>query len=1390
MNIKNFLFLFLFLFIVFNKTYSYDIEKLNYSPQGNIRYGSIGGCSFTFYFKVTDLNFDQNPISGDSISYAHQLYQNLSSKTIIYSLIPRGTGFPFGSNTAKVIDSNLNQTILEFPYTCLEPKTEDLIISLVGKIYPTEFIGNYQALIKVGGLNSTIGKAQYFFYGFTCQTYDCMLVENEEDSKSEYFKVNVTTSVSNVTQPFIISFQIGNSSTFHEIVLSNNLLPQNNDEITDYLLWPNDINNIKISGLNLGTAVTFVSNLLPFQSAYGSIINSVNFGNEKVSYLFPIYGDTSSTKYIYHLPANLYSYQGDSSLKFLSQDGSLLVNQGGIAFDFSYLSEIKLDGINNIDPTDYTSLGSTVFVGYNMSNSNYTFKTMNIVLYSYQVKTKSPFGFKSGQNSNYYYSVEILTPKSSGLDSPFLTIDKANPIEIVSETPINWTDSPIFQLIELEQLEGSLFILRIKFTSKNGFKYVISQDLDLEIDILLGGIECLVFGTIYNGTYEILIDNTFIKLDYLRTVDQTDQYLDFSTPYFYSDILPPFDISSFKPKNKIQHLKNIKFEIEEINVSNVSVANRVYFSFDKDEVPNNYPINFFTQKKSLLQNDIKYFPIVWNPTLNLFQSDFYVDANVYHGNLVYGISFGDYQIDHNSLPTQLNVISKNMDYYGPIFEKISLEFEENSFGWNFIIEDLYNGFEYGLITVRGSIDSSLYEFELRSSNDLILGDKFTGHYSIRINSSNPCKSQSYVITNVFLNDTMGRYSRFSLDEIPDEFDSFNPFINFLDEMSITSIESPECGTPEGGGDTTPPELISFTVSSGIIDVGSLNRTISFNFETRDSVSGIKYDQNPIVYILGADLKLLQCKSKLLHDSKYYCEIELPIAFGYPHGALLSIYGIVNNNGYFSGFSSFDLDSMGFQSSINISTYSIDNPIITSHKDINSNGGNLWIFGKGFNGVNSVTITYYNQNLALRSNYPIISKVYQSAILISNILPTNNSFTIKVSKSSSSILTSNIYTIKPWIALYDPTPPYLSPSSSSSSSTETINLPTNSPQQCKNNCGGSSKGICTPNGCICFTPYIGIDCSSTVIIIPQPKPNTTEPSISIDIPISGNNNNNNNNSSNELITLKSIINLVAIREITFDDSVYKTHRFEKWTLTEINEKTQQYITTIGDDINNQTIVNVTLQWFDKESNISFAQQIIKMNPSSIKYTIELSKYKFNSALNKLQLVMSAQLETNSNDDSICSANEFGDTSTGDDSNYIKIQIDEHSLYGRLLKRGIIDNRIVSISNSILDNEMNAIKTPTKSQSFIGIDIPHYSVSSIIDPDFSVLLDHSKSDGNNNICNSKSDSGLSSAQLAGIIIGSVGFATVIVVSIIYHNFRKKNQKAFMKNVNQKLKTMNEA
>ncbi|KAK5579506.1 hypothetical protein RB653_009190 [Dictyostelium firmibasis] len=184
----------------------------------------------------------------------------------------------------------------------------------------------------------------------------------------------------------------------------------------------------------------------------------------------------------------------------------------------------------------------------------------------------------------------------------------------------------------------------------------------------------------------------------------------------------------------------------------------------------------------------------------------------------------------------------------------------------------------------------------------------------------------------------------------------------------------------------------------------------------------------------------------------------------------------------------------------------------------------------------------------------------------------------------------------------------------------------------------------------------------------------------------------------------------------------------------------------------------------------------MNPSTIKYTMEITNYPFANKLNQLQLVMSASLTLNSND--ICSLNQFGNTSTGDDSNYLTIQIENHSLYGRFIKRAIIDNIVKSIDNVLLDSSLNVIDSSSLSlQSFIGITIPYYTKSIIVDPDFSVLIDgKSASDNDDSVC-TKNKSSLTTSQLAGIIIGSVGFAVVVIISSVYFVIRQRNHNKFI-------------
>ncbi|KAM9982117.1 hypothetical protein ACTFIY_004431 [Dictyostelium cf. discoideum] len=372
--------------------------------------------------------------------------------------------------------------------------------------------------------------------------------------------------------------------------------------------------------------------------------------------------------------------------------------------------------------------------------------------------------------------------------------------------------------------------------------------------------------------------------------------------------------------------------------------------------------------------------------------------------------------------------------------------------------------------------------------------------------------------------------------------------------------------------------------------------------------------------------------------------------------------------------------------------------------------------------------------------------------------------------------------------------------------------TNAPKQCTN-CGAINQGYCASQGCICHPPWMGVDCQSQYIIIPQPPKNSTSPSVEMPTFSKPNSTNNNGgtggsttstdideNENIEKNVFKSLIAIVKLSELDFQSNEVKSFTFSEWIYKELTPSKYQYNTTIKVPTTNdtgevspsssssllnesETIISVTLEWFESLTNITFANENLIMNPSSIKYTIEISKYKFSSKLNQLQLVMMAELSSNKTKD-LCSNNEFGETSSGDNSNYIKIQVDNHSLYGRFIKRAIIDSVPRAIGNVQLDETMKPLKNASSSQSYIGIVVPYFEKSIIIDPDFSVLIDSSKlkESNSNSICLIQDQliSGLTKSQIAGIIIGSIAFLCSITAMIIYSIHKSNKDKSLFSKI----------
>ncbi|KAM9955579.1 hypothetical protein ACTFIW_007509 [Dictyostelium discoideum] len=1120
--------------------------------------------------------------------------------------------------------------------------------------------------------------------------------------------------------------------------------------------------------------------------------------------------------------------------------------------------KIKEKEINNIlytgfsDSSIITISNNLIFtIGINSSTqydfSEYIYKLSNFRDFTTQLSW--PYGFEKGSNDLFKHKHSFLLTSKSFYTTSFY-------LEILSKGVSQYykyieNDSGPSTDITLNSLE-IIWLYEFKFLFRFGINSSIQFGF-IDINNKIYRQENLVLSSYVpppplteppvqtftsnlfdsendNIFYEIVIDTVFYFPNEYYVVDIFGN----NRHYYISDYLNMNPISKIEPPQilkdiDIYSVSNIEYLFNDVDITNNSISNIIYFNFSNQNVQLNRPMALVLLDRVSINNlkntDVdeqigtsKLFYSKWNSTKKMFQIEFTIPSNTQSGILPWYIAFSsetlindrsihrpgfaklsspifnsNNELDMTRLYSsflkssdQLYVKTDNFDAYGPIISNITTIVEKDYVGWILTISDSINGFSYGDITVRGEKDSSIYNFHLTPSIAIGNSNKWNSQYQLIINlNSNFCINQTYIITKVKLFDTQGNRASFSVSgSIVEPLE--NPFINFLDNPDILKVEY---NCISSLLDIDGPELLNFDV----IQIGSI---FEFYFSAIDQQSGLKSNQKPIVYLSTFQLETLQCISEIsfLNETfaNYSCSIEIPYGFGFIQGGeyIVSVYGFINNAGFYSGFSTETLYSLGFNCIFD-SIQPQPRLLITGTSSFNENSNQLWIFGGEFNiptiSFQNVSIVYSNGEKFILS----IEKSYSSSILINQIKPTSESFTVQVifyDEFNNAINESNIYKVEPIkLNFIQPKP---------------IPIPNNPIVECKGNpeCSGDKNGYCSKSvGCICYSPWVGLDCSSKVIIIPTPTLNKTEPTF--EIPILENQDDNIDD-----YLYKSLISIVSLRELDFNSNIVNYYTFNnKWNVTKINSYSNQYQTDIivSPSIlsNNQetiTTIIVTLQWFKDSMDITFANQKLNMKASSIKYTIEISNYQFKSKLNQLQLILLASFKS-SNTETICSNKDFGETTSIDNSNYMKIQIGDHSLYGRFIKRAIIDKLIKSVQNEIVnettlnnyEKQLITERSASSDYSFIGITIPYYREKIILDPDFSILLDSSKvsKSDQGSICNGGEDpsikSGLSNGQIAGIIIGAIGFATVIVVSVIYHFWKNKRDSKFNSQMQNKLK-----
>ncbi|KYQ92430.1 EGF-like domain-containing protein [Tieghemostelium lacteum] len=867
-------------------------------------------------------------------------------------------------------------------------------------------------------------------------------------------------------------------------------------------------------------------------------------------------------------------------------------------------------------------------------------------------------------------------------------------------------------------------------------------------------------GYILSGKFEAIIESNGLPLTSLDVVgfDNAGNAGDWS---FYPNLQKPFTrfpctlpSSTFVPRN---FFDKFFFTFNQINLTSPS-SNTLYVNFTKPMDTNaKVYLTFDLQRNTMI-------PGFYYHEIKMWAIDFEVPMNPTGDKIFYTFTYPDISLTSEALlkvvgpSSQLVVNLITGDEEPPLMTSITEFSNGTHLGYEFTITDTINGLLKGEVKLQSDNDAQPYTFTF----DPITMDKpihsATYRALVPLSDFPACQtSPGYILmTYIRLEDRGGNVG------------VFNKGIS-TDDLGITTINP---FYPQGAAMPEPLPFSCTTISDNvsplityfqdpnynIVDVGGINRKFVYNFQGDDtndiSTRHIPYCR---IYTLYDEFYV---KAEMTINGNSYngsCTTELPYAWA---------QGLMQSHGVFRvsvhGVSDIVFNIGGYENTGVVFNTVLDyvSTMIDGYYPFSTLGGSLTIKGHRFG---LVTTSQVRVNITKGTQFQLYEPSFISGtlVIVDNLPPSTDTFL-------ATVIITNIDPSNQLLII--PTPPRVNPLPTYPPVTQPPSCPGTPP------CSGPSRGSCTSKGCECISPYRGNDCSSQTVPGGPPETGGNDPTTNstTEIPTEGGGS----------ITVTSLISVIALNELNFKGESVKNHSLSNWKLDNtsavVGDVIATYSLTIDNDPIVKTNISVTIQYFIDETLIEFAGEELRMYPSSLKYSIDIGEYKFAQSLNTLQLIMSVGISTSDDEIGSCINQEIGNT-TESDSEFYKLQINDHSLYGRFIKRGIVDNNIRALSSTI----QTSIDDNSKSnsiQSLIAINIPHYSESVLIDPDFSILLDSQPAqDKDDSICTAKSDKGLSKSQLAGIIIGCVAFAVIVAISIAYVLYKRKQAIDLQKRIN---------
>ncbi|EFA84832.1 hypothetical protein PPL_01825 [Heterostelium album PN500] len=290
----------------------------------------------------------------------------------------------------------------------------------------------------------------------------------------------------------------------------------------------------------------------------------------------------------------------------------------------------------------------------------------------------------------------------------------------------------------------------------------------------------------------------------------------------------------------------------------------------------------------------------------------------------------------------------------------------------------------------------------------------------------------------------------------------------------------------------------------------------------------------------------------------------------------------------------------------------------------------------------------------------------------------------------------------------------------------------------NDCGRDDKcngnGVCVSEKCKCSDGFGGFYCENTIANSTIVK-NETTPVVSV--------------VSNDV---QFDFNFYAIQEIDSTDNIVSELNITSWNF---KNDTDGDITNFYYHLNVSSPEVITLiQHSPKERTVEFAGITSYLPPNSLKVSITINGWQFQSNLNNLRVLFNTKIEDQV-DKCGDQLDSFG-KDTNDDLKYIRIVKDNSVFYGSFIDRIMSDGKPTSTRNQVISTNKETGTT------LIGIQVPQ-CYNCIIDPNFSVLLQSEPE------CN---DGGISKQTII-IVATVVGGAVLLSLLMLLGIYLKKKR-----------------